>query len=75
MITATPRLVCLPSSSTAFADAVEAVAAQNPWLYDPADFEDALRPYFPAVRVRARGLDGEPFPTWYVYRDGRYHSS
>lgn len=74
MISAPPRLVCLPSSVTAFTDAVHTVAAQNPWVQQPADLEEALRPYFPAVRIQPRELEGEPIPTWYVYRDGRYGS-
>jgi len=72
VITAPPRLICLPSSASGFSDAVQTVMAQNPWVDGPADLEEALRPYFPAVRIRARGLDGEPIPTWYVYRDGHY---
>jgi hypothetical protein len=34
--------------------------------------EDALRPYFSAVRVHRREIDGQPWQTCYVYRDGGY---
>ena len=67
-----PRLVCLPSADTGFADAVQTIFATNAEVDSAADFEDLLREYFPAVRVRERLISDERISTWYVYRDGRY---
>lgn len=61
-----PEIVALPTSDGAFADAVGVVVAGSPWIDRPEDLEDALRPFFDDVRVRAseRGSVG----TWYVDR-------
>ena len=61
-----PNVVSLPSSDGAFADAVSVVMADSPWIDHPADLEDALRPYFDDVRVRAD--DAPSNRTWYVDR-------
>jgi hypothetical protein len=36
------------------------------------DLEAALRAQYPAAVVRPRGLTGERFEVWYVYRDGHW---
>lgn len=64
-----PRLVCVPSMDTAFADAVQTVYAMDPSIDSADGLEEALRPFFASSRVRERQLDGERPPTWYVYRD------
>ena len=61
-----PTVVSLPSSATGFADAVGVVMATSPWIDHPADLEDALRPYFDDIRVRAS--DERRGTTWYVDR-------
>ncbi len=67
-----PSLVCLPTADGGFAAAVQLTMAEQPWIDTPGQLEDALRPYFSAVRVRRREIDGEPWQTWYVYRDGMF---
>ena len=62
------RTICFPSSDAAFADAVEKALASG-GIRSTRELEDALRPKYPAVRVRPRELSGELTPTWYVYRD------
>jgi hypothetical protein len=66
-ISAPPNLVCIPSSDRAFAALVQ---HRLVGIRDASQFEDALRAIYPRVRVRRRELTGEPFETWYVYRDG-----
>ena len=61
-----PTVVSLPSADGAFADAVGVVMARSPWIDHPADLEDALRPYFDDIRVRAS--DERHGTTWYVDR-------
>jgi hypothetical protein len=61
-----PSVVSLPSSDAGFADAVGVVMATSPWIDDPADLEDALRPFFDDIRVRAS--DDRRGTTWYVDR-------
>ena len=61
-----PTVVSLPSSDGGFADAVSVVMACSPWIDHPADLEDALRPYFDDIRVRAS--DERLGTTWYVDR-------
>lgn len=61
-----PTVVSLPSSDAGFADAVGVVMASSPWIDHPADLEDALRPYFEDIRVRAS--DERRGTTWYVDR-------
>jgi hypothetical protein len=56
--TAPPRLVCLPSTDTSFADAVQTIVATNPGMDAPAELERALRPYFASIRVREREVSG-----------------
>jgi hypothetical protein len=62
------RTICFPSSDTVFASEVHRLLAAedvaNPW-----QLENALRPRYPSVQVRAREIAGEPGVTWYVYRD------
>ena len=70
-----PRLVCLPSADSGFADAVQTIFATNAAIDSAADLEDVLREYFPAVRVHERVISAERYATWYVYRDGRYPSA
>ena len=70
MTTLYPNLVCLPSADGGFAAVVQLTLATQPWIDTPRQLEDALRPYFSAVSVHRRELDGEPRQTWYVYRDG-----
>ena len=62
-----PTVVSLPSSDAGFADAVGVVMASSPWIDHPADLEDALRPYFDDIRVRASDERGGT--TWYVDRN------
>jgi hypothetical protein len=38
----------------------------------PEDLEVVLRARFPMAVVRPRGLAGEQFEVWYVYRDGHW---
>jgi len=64
-----PRLVFVPSADTAFADAVQTVMANNPWIDRSDQLESALRQYFERARVTERLLAAEPEQTWYVYRD------
>ena len=64
-----PRLVFVPSSDAAFADAVHTVMANAPWIATSDQLEAALRQYFERARVSERVLAAEPEPTWYVYRD------
>jgi hypothetical protein len=66
-----PTVVSLPSSDGGFADAVGVVMAGSPWIDDPADLEDALRPYFADIRVRAS--DERRGTTWYVDRSAEAH--
>ena len=61
-----PTVVALPSSDGGFADAVGVVMASSPWIDHPTDLEDALRPYFDDIRVRAS--DERRGTTWYVDR-------
>lgn len=61
-----PTVISLPSSDAGFADAVGVVMASSPWIDQPADLEDALRPYFDDIRVRAS--DELRGTTWYVDR-------
>lgn len=70
-----PRLVCLPSADSGFADAVQTIFATNPAIASATDLEEALREYFPAVRVHERLISAERYATWYVYRDGHYPSA
>lgn len=63
---ASPTVVSLPSSDGGFADAVGVVMASSPWIDHPADLEDALRPYFDDIRVRAS--EERHGMTWYVDR-------
>ena len=65
-VSGSPTVVSLPSSDAGFADAVGVVMAGSPWIDRPADLEDALRPYFDDIRVRAR--DERRGTTWYVDR-------
>jgi hypothetical protein len=69
---ARPRLVCLPSWDGSFAVHVDALMAANDEIDEPADLEGALRPNYPAVKVRQSELSGLRTPTWYVYRDGTF---
>jgi hypothetical protein len=64
--------VCLPTTDSGFAAVAQLTMAEQPWIDTPRQLEDALRPYFSAIRVHRRELDGEPRQTWYVYRDGGY---
>jgi hypothetical protein len=64
-----PTVISLPSSDAGFADAVAVVMASSPWIDQPADLEDALRPYFEDIRVRAS--DEYQGTTWYVDRLAR----
>jgi hypothetical protein len=38
----------------------------------PVDLEATLRGRYPEAVVRQRGLAGESFEVWYVYRDGHW---
>jgi hypothetical protein len=38
----------------------------------PEELEAILRTRYPEAVVRPRGLSGEPFEVWYVYRDGHW---
>jgi hypothetical protein len=40
----------------------------------PKVLESRLRAIHPRAVVRARDLDGDAFPIWYVYRDGGWRS-
>jgi hypothetical protein len=71
-VTKLPNLVCLPTADSGFAAVVQLTMAEQPWIDTPRQLEDALRPYFSAISVHRRELDGEPRQTWYVYRDGGY---
>jgi hypothetical protein len=62
------RTMCFPSSDALFARAVE-LALESGSITSTRALEDALRESYPGIRVRARELSGEPWPTWYVYRD------
>ena len=65
------RLISIPTSDRAFAQAVHrAVATQV--IESRRQLEDVLRSTYPRVRVRARELSGEPGVTWYVYRDSDF---
>jgi hypothetical protein len=63
-----PQVVCIPSTDGVFAEVVAQALIAKPmrWTWD---LQDALRPFYPECRVRARELSGEPGLTWYVYRD------
>jgi hypothetical protein len=72
MVSARPRLVCLPSRDHQFTARVELVLAGMPDARQPAELEAALRDTYPSVVVRASELSGLRTPTWYVYRDGTF---
>ncbi len=40
----------------------------DPAIVSPAGLETRLRPVYPQLAVRERGLAGERAETWYVYR-------
>ena len=65
-----PELVSFPSDDAAFAREVRArLARDDPG--SPEELQRSLRPRFPRIVVRRRGLSGEPRATWYVFRDGK----
>lgn len=65
------RTVSFPSPDVAFASVVARCLADDR-VESPEGLEQALRALYPAARVVARVLSGEPITTWYVYRDGRF---
>jgi hypothetical protein len=66
----TPRVTSLPSSDRAFARVVRSVLDAYADL-SARELEWRLRPLYPNVVVRERGLSGES-RLYYVYRDGRF---
>ena len=65
------RLISIPTSDRAFAQAVHRAIATHV-IESRRQLEDVLRSTYPRVRVRARELSGEPGVTWYVYRDSDF---
>ena len=63
-----PLLVLNPVSDKGFVDRARALLHDHPTA---ADFQAALREYYPSAIVRRRDLADER-DTWYVYRDGRW---
>jgi hypothetical protein len=65
----TPRLICNPSDDVAFVALVERLGGS---IEDPRRLERGLRIEYPLAVVRRSVLSAEPYPAWYVYRDGRW---
>jgi hypothetical protein len=70
---ADPVLIVNPRTDAAFTAGIE--AALDSGAATPEALADALRPEYPMVHVRERGLAGDSWPVWYVYRDGRWVGS
>jgi hypothetical protein len=66
-------LVINPRNDVAFVDDTRALHESG--VTTPAALEGRLRETYPSVIVRARELTGEPYVTWYVYRDGHWVDS
>ena len=67
-LAAEPRLVCIPSGDPDMCGVVEHMYMSIPWV-TPERLQAALRDIYPDVVVRRRELEGEPMPTWYVFKD------
>jgi hypothetical protein len=65
-----PSLVVNPADDKDFAEAVNVAVSEAD--RSPETVAATLRADYPNVVVRARTLAGEPFPMWYVYRDGHW---
>jgi len=65
-----PILVTVPSEDREFENFVHIAYDHAP--ADPTSLQAALRTRYPEAVVQPRQLEGEPFTTWYVYRDGRW---
>ena len=60
-------LVTIPTADRDFESYVRDVFVDGS---SPAMFQALIRADYPLAVVRARGLSGELFKVWYVYRDG-----
>jgi hypothetical protein len=66
---ANPILVINPRSDSQFVDHVQRLAQA---AVVPEDLQEKLRADYERAVVRARDLEGEERPVWYVYREGRW---
>jgi hypothetical protein len=66
----TPHLQLNPHGDERFAVVAESVLAVS--AASPAALEQGLRAEFPRAVVHVRELAGEPWPIWYVYRNGHW---
>ena len=64
-----PILIINPRSDDVFVDRVQRLADS---AEVPEELQEKLRDDYPSAVVRARDLEGEPRPVWYVYREGRW---
>ena len=66
---ANPILIINPRSDDVFVDRVHMLADS---VDVPDELQEKLRDEYPSAVVRARDLEGERRPVWYVYREGRW---
>ena len=64
-----PILIINPRSDEVFVDRVQMLANSADV---PDELQERLRIEYPSAVVRARDLEGERRPVWYVYREGRW---
>src|SRR4051794_9124601 len=64
-----PNLFVNPLSDVSFARRTTDLVREG--AVRPEDLADQLRPAYPDVVARARGIEGEA-ESWYVYRDGHW---
>jgi hypothetical protein len=73
------RVLVFPADDAALRGEVESALGRASDLGSDAEQAEALRtelqPWYRSISVQVRdafgGYDGDPVPTWYVYRDGR----
>lgn len=68
-----PALFLNPADDADFVAEVERAMVDG--IDAAAALQLRLRKSYPGAVVRPRGLAGEPFVVWYVYRDGHWVSS
>jgi hypothetical protein len=64
-----PILLANPASDTEFVEFMRSCAAD---VDGPEALQMRLRERYPKAVVRPRLIEGEQFPVWYIYREGRW---
>ena len=65
-----PTLMVNPRSDQLLTERANALVLNGARM--PSDLENALRDWYPRVKVRERNLSHEAHTVWYVYREGSW---